>query len=338
MAELLAYADRDARELWESLRLGYTETRGMPLLRKEIATLHPGLGAEHVIEVVPEEGIFLAMQALLEPGDTVVVSMPAYQSLHEIARSMGCVIREWWPEKDPEWRFDPSALEELADGAQAIVINFPHNPTGCLPTPEEFGKILDVAKSSGAWIFSDEMYRFLEHAPAATLPSAAELYPRSIALGGLSKSFALPGLRMGWLVSQDLALLDQVAGLKDYTTICGCAPGEVLALIALRIRSKILGRNCEITRRNLDAFDGWLKDNPKLFRWERPRASSVGLAELLLPETATSFCERALRESGIALAPSQLLGGDDRHIRIGFGRADFTEGLAELAHWAQLHS
>jgi aspartate/methionine/tyrosine aminotransferase len=337
LKELLADADAELLSLWNSLRLGYTESRGLPLLRREIAMLYPGMGAEHIVEVVPEEGILLGMQALLHPGDSIVVTMPAYQSLHEIARAAGCKIREWWPEENQDWRFDPAALAKIAEGARLIVINFPHNPTGWLPSVEEFRQIFDIAESTGAWVFSDEMYRLLEHDPQTTLPSAVELYPRALALGGLSKGFGLPGLRAGWLASQDIFVLDRILEAKDYTTICGSAPGEILALIALRSRKKILARNRALICRNLDYFEDWLGKNPAIFRWTRPRASSVGLAEILAAESATAFCERLVRESGIAMVPSGLFGDNDRHTRIGFGRADFQTGLDELEVWAKQH-
>lgn len=334
MAELLADADEETNYLWKNLRLGYTESRGLPLLRQEIATLYPEFGAEHIVEVVPEEGILLAIQALIRPGDPVVVTMPAYQSLHEIARGADCEIREWWPKERQGWRFDPADLERIAKGARLIVINFPHNPTGYLPSAEEFKHIFAIAESSGAWVFSDEMYRLLEHDPETVLPSAIELYPRAIALGGLSKAFGLPGLRTGWLATRDISLLDRVIEAKDYTTICGSAPSEILALIALRARKKILARNRAIVCRNLDAFDIWLKENPTLFCWARPRAGSVGLAEILTPESATSFCKRLVRDAGVAMVPSCMFGGGDRHIRVGFGRDDFRSVLDELGAWA----
>ncbi len=335
MAELLAEADEEILALWNSLRLGYTESRGLPLLRREIAALYPGLNAEQIIEVVPEEGILLAIQALVQRGDPVVVTMPSYQSLHEIARAAGGEIREWWPEENQGWRFEPAGLEKIANGAKLIVINFPHNPTGWLPSAKEFRQIISIAESTGAWVLSDEMYRMLEHDPKATLPSAAALYPRAIALGGLSKAFGLPGLRVGWLAAQDASVLERVIEAKDYTTICGSAPSEILALIALRAREKILVRNRTIVNRNLDIFDVWLKANPSLFNWMRPRASSVGLARLIASDSAASFCERLVQQAGIAMVPSGLFGGDDRHVRIGFGRADFQAGLEELGTWAK---
>jgi aspartate/methionine/tyrosine aminotransferase len=333
MRELLACADDEARELWEGLCLGYTETRGLPMLRREIAQLHVGVDAEHVLEVVPAEGILLAVQALVEPGDVVVVPMPAYQSLHEVARAAGAVIREWHADPGQGWRFDPATLAELAVGAKLVIVNFPHNPTGWQPSREEFRQIVAIAEHAGAWLLSDEMYRFLENDPQFGPVSAVEYSPRSVSLGGLSKAFGLPGLRVGWLAIPDSALYERIACAKDYTTICGSAPSEILALIALRARSKLLARSRAIVRENIDAFARWVDLNPEFRHWTHPRAGSVALAELPGEESASHFCSRILRDVGIALAPSHLFGVEDRYIRIGFGRADFQAGLAELERY-----
>jgi hypothetical protein len=107
LAGLLAMADDQMARMWRELRLGYTESWGHPLLREEIAGLYNGLAAENVLTVVPEEGIFLLMQALVRPGDHVVCTMPGYQSLYEIARSIGAEVDGWYPHEDQGWRFNP---------------------------------------------------------------------------------------------------------------------------------------------------------------------------------------------------------------------------------------
>ena len=127
--------------------------------------------------------------------------------------------------------FDVADLEAQIAAAggsvKLIVINFPHNPTGAWLSPADLARVVTAARNAGAWLFSDEMYRGLEHGEAAPLPSACEVYERAVCLSGMSKVYALPGLRMGWLVSRDEAFMQQAAGYKDYTTICGSAPSQV---------------------------------------------------------------------------------------------------------------
>ena len=131
MADLLAKADRDISLLWEELKLGYTESWGHPLLREAIAELYTDLEAKDVLVIVPEEGIFLSMHALLDPGDHVVCTYPGYQSLHEVARSIGCELSTWEPDEGRGWFFNIQDLGSLMrEGTKLVVVNFPHNPTG----------------------------------------------------------------------------------------------------------------------------------------------------------------------------------------------------------------
>src|SRR5258706_8331817 len=95
VAELLALADDDGARRWRELRLGYTESQGDPALRAAIAHGYTATSAEQVVVAVPEEAIFVAMQALLAPGQHVITVHPAYQSLYEVARAIGCDVSPW---------------------------------------------------------------------------------------------------------------------------------------------------------------------------------------------------------------------------------------------------
>lgn len=334
MAELIAGADAETLGMWDTLRLGYTESRGLPLLRKEIAALHPGARPSDVVEVQPSEGITLAMWALVKAGDRVVATAPAYQSLHEVARARGATVVPWEArEAEGGWRFDLDELRHhLQGGAAMLVVNFPHNPTGASLERAELDEAVALARGAGARIFSDEMYRLLEVTPGTALPSIVELDERSVVLGGMSKAFSLPGLRVGWLVSKDHDVLDRVAALKDYTTICGSAPSEVLALMGLRARAEIFARNRAIIEASLAALARF-RERHDLFGGPPPRTSWVTLAPLRRPEGATAFCERLVREAGLFLVASTSFHFGDAHVRLGLGRADFPQGLDELATW-----
>src|SRR4029450_2267508 len=100
------------------------------------------------------------------------------------------------------------------------VVNAPHNPTGMLPTPAEWARLGDALGDRGIHLLADEVYRFLGHDGAGRAAPAADLFPRGISLGVMSKSFAMAGLRIGWLATRDRDVLDRCARMKDYTTIC----------------------------------------------------------------------------------------------------------------------
>ncbi len=321
MADLLAKADQETSQLWEELKLGYTESWGHPLLREAIADLYTDIEAKDVLVVVPEEGIFLSMHAMLKPGDHVVCTYPGYQSLHEVARSIGCELSTWVPDERRGWRFDVEDLAKLMrKDTRLVVVNFPHNPTGYLPSREDFETLVDIVRDHGTYLFSDEMYRYLEVDENTRLPAACDIYPLAYSLSGLSKAFGIPGLRIGWIATRDQEGLNQVSRLKDYTTICSSAPSELLAIIALRNRSLILDDQHTRLLRNLAVLDTFFQDYHDFFSWNRPLGGSICFPRMTKVENTYEFCERLVQDTGIMLAPSRAFLFGDHHVRVGFGR------------------
>ena len=333
MNEVLAMAGEDARELWQGLRLGYTESLGLPQLRDEIAGLYSGASRDDVLVGAPEELIFVAMNALLRPGDRVVCTYPGYQSLHEVARAIGCVVDLWQPREQGTWRFDPSDLRGmLRPGTRLVIVNFPHNPTGALPAAGEFQEVLAVAREAGARVFSDEMYRLLEYDTSERLPSACEADHAAVSLSGMSKVFGMAGTRIGWLVTRDRGALDDIAAFKDYTTICSSAPSEVLALIGLHARRAIIERHRGRILRNLDVLRTFVGRHEERFSLTPPLAGSVCLLRLR-EGGATDFARRAVEQAGIMLVPASVFQFGDEHLRIGLGRENMPEVVARLERW-----
>jgi len=212
-----------------------------------------------------------------------------------------------------------------------VVVNFPHNPTGALPTQRDLDAVVDIANAAGATLFSDEMYRGLELDENPTLASACELDPVAITLSGLSKSYGLPGLRIGWLVTRDRERLTAIAGLRDYTTICNSAPSEVLALMALRASDRIVGANNRRVQTNVELLADFFASHEQVFSWIRPKAGTTCFPRLLGERTAVALCDRARERMGILLVPSTLFEFGDAHVRIGLGRDDLPEVLERFA-------
>jgi aspartate/methionine/tyrosine aminotransferase len=336
LERLLTLADQETLELWNRLRLGYTDSQGLPALRQEIARLYVNVSADDVVVVVPEEGILLTMHALLQPGDHIITTFPGYQSLYEIARDVGCSVDHWMPNEQQGWYFDPSTLDRLAKPTtRLLVINFPHNPTGYLPSHAEFQRIVTWAHQRRIRIFSDEMYRLLEFESADCLPSAVDCDERAVVLFGMSKSFGLAGLRIGWLATRDRAILDRVKELKDYTTICASAPAEVLALMGLRARATIVYEHLARILRNVSLLERFMADHPAVATFVRPRAGSVCLARLMSGEPASSFCKGIVDRAGIMVLPSTVFDFGDEHIRIGLGRENFPDVLRNFERYVR---
>lgn len=338
MAELLDLADAETRALWDGLRLGYTESTGHPLLRQEIASLYDTIEADEVLTFAgAEEAIFCLMSVLIGPGDHAVVTWPGYQSLYEVARANGAEVTLHELHESNGWALDLDLLHrQLTPATRLIVVNLPHNPTGMLADRDTFDRLVALADEAGAYLFVDEVYRGLEGDPADRLPTGADASARGISLGVMSKSFALAGLRIGWLATHDRELLGRVARFKDYTTICSSAPSEVLAIIALRARERVLARSRAIVAANLDRLDDFMQAWPDRFTWVRPRAGSIGFPRLTVPGLRIDDWVAELVEAeGVLLLPGSQFGHRGNHFRIGFGRTNLPEALARLEAFAE---
>src|SRR3989344_4976532 len=281
--DLLELADSETRKMWENLKLGYTESLGLPQLRQEIA------------------------------------------------KFLGCEVTKWQPSEEDNWRLDPAFLESnIKSNTRLIIMNFPHNPTGSLASKEDYLRIVDIAKQNNIYLFSDEMYKFLELNPKDRLPSAVELYDKAITLFGMSKTFGMAGTRIGWVITKDKKLYSEMAAFKDYTTICSSAPSEILSLIALRAKDTTIQKHLKRINRNLGLLDDFFKKYSNLFSWVRPKAGTICFPKLLFDKSSFDFCEDVVKEAGIMVLPSTVYDYDDKHFRIGFGRENMPEALQEF--------
>jgi aspartate/methionine/tyrosine aminotransferase len=338
MAELLALADDETRALWDDLRLGYPESTGHPLLRREIASLYETLEADDVLTFAgAEEAVFCLMNVLTGPGDHAVVTWPGYQSLYEVARANGADVTLHELREGDGWALDLELLRrQLTPATRLIVVNLPHNPTGMLADRATFDGLVALADESGAYLLVDEVYRGLEVDPLTRLPAGADAASRGLSLGVMSKSFALAGLRIGWLATRDRALLERLAAFKDYTTICSSAPSEILAIVALRARERVLARSRAIVAANLERLDEFFDAWPDRFSWVRPAAGSIGYPRLTVPGVRIDdWAAQLVEAEGVLLLPGSQFGHPGNHFRIGFGRTNLPEALARLEAFAE---
>ena len=336
MAELLELADEETRALWEGLRLGYTESTGHPLLRAEIARLYDSLGPDDILVFSgAEEAIFCTLNVLLGPSDHAIVTWPGYQSLYEVARAAGARVALHALREEDGWALDvPRLRRAIRPETRLVVVNAPHNPTGMLPSHAEWAELTALCAETGVHLLADEVYRFLEFDQADRLPSGADSLERGLSIGVMSKSFAMAGLRIGWLATRDRALLERIAAFKDYTTICASAPSEVLTLAGLRARERVLARSRSIVAANLAHLDRFFAARPETFSWVRPRAGSVGFPRLLANIPIERFAAELVEAEGVLLLPGSLFGFAGNHFRLGFGRTDLPEALGRLESFA----
>jgi aspartate/methionine/tyrosine aminotransferase len=333
MAELVALADDETRAMWDGLRLAYTESTGHPKLRAEIARLYETLEADDILVFAgAEEAIFCLSSTSIEAGEHVIVTWPGYQSLYEVARAAGARVSLHALREEDGWSLDVDRLiRSFRPETRTVVVNAPHNPTGMLPSEAEWRRLAAACAEARIRLVADEVYRFLEHDGARTLPAGADLDERAVSIGVMSKSFAMPGLRIGWLATRDRSVLDRCARMKDYTTICSSAPSEVLALIGLRARDRVLARSREIVAANLAMLDGFFERHAGALAWVRPRGGSIGFPRLVAGgpagPSADKFAARLVEQTGVLLLPSSTFGFGDSHFRIGLGRTDLPEAI-----------
>ena len=333
--DLLAL-EPDTADRFPKLWLGYTESPGSPALRREISNLYRSVKPGQVlVHTGAEEAIFLFMHAMLKAGDHVIVHWPCYQSLGEVARSIGCEVSWFKANEKNGWALDPDELPQMIKpNTRIVVVNTPHNPTGYLMPGGTFREISRIAAENGIILFSDEVYRESEYRVEDRLTAACDLGEHTMSLGVMSKTYGLPGLRIGWIATQNEDVYQRMAALKDYTTICNSAPAEFLAEVALRHRAALVARTQKIISENLDVLDGFFDRYADRFAWQRPRAGSIGFPKLLA-EDVEDFCDALVKAAGVLLLPGAVYDDPGNHFRIGFGRKNMPAAVGRLADFLE---
>ncbi len=339
MNDLIALADDECRTLWRDLSLGYTETQGHPLLRQAIASLYTTVRADNALVFAgAEEGVYVTLRVLMQPGDHAIVIWPGYQSSYQVAQSMGCEVTllplSYSPPREGRgrgWGLDLDKLRAaVRPNTKLIVTNFPHNPTGAQLTQDEWQQVVDIAREANCWLFSDEVYRWSEYDEQDHLPAAADLYDKGISLGVMSKSFALAGLRIGWLACRNHDFLDAARHYKDYTSLCNSAPSEILALIALRAKDQVIARSIGMVRDNLACVEDFMARHADRFEWISPRAGSIAFPKLLGNTSIEDFADALVKRESVLLLPGSVFDYPGNHFRLGLGRTNLPEALTRL--------
>lgn len=336
VADLLNF-EPNALDDFFSLRLGYTESLGSFELRNQIASLYERAAPEDIIvHAGAEEAIFNFMNVVLDAGDQMIVHSPHYQSLGEVARSIGATVIEWKGDPEHAWELDLNFLENaVTDKTKVVVVNFPHNPTGFLPTPSFMAELSRLSDDRGFFVFSDEVYRGLEYDASLRLPAFSDLNERGVSLGVMSKTYGLAGLRIGWISTRNKELFRELAAFKDYTTICNSAPGEFLATLALKHRAPIVERNLSIIEKNLNLLSPFFDRHKERFKWNQPKAGPMAFPRYSGGSVGL-FCKQLLENTGVLLLPGSVYGNQSDFFRIGFGRSNMPDCLSRLERFIEL--
>ena len=337
LAELLK---TNEREELSAIRLGYGQTNGSAELRDAISALYPDTNRDQVLVTNGSiEANFVSIWTLLEPGDELVLMLPNYMQIWGLARSFGITVKPFYLKEELKWQPNLDDLQALVSPrTKMIAICNPNNPTGAVLENETMSRIVDLARGVNAWVYADEIYHGAELDGKPT-PTFYGLYEKTLVAGGLSKAYALPGLRIGWLVGPPETIA-QCWARRDYISIATGILSNRIAALALqpRVRAKILKRNRKILTANLVALTDWAAEQNGLFSFFPPRAGGMAFLRYHFDINSTELATRLREEKGIFIVAGDCF-GMDHFVRIGIGSeldylltglGRFSEFLAEM--------
>ena len=314
--------------------LGYPLSEGSLETRTNIAAWYPGANAEHVTVVNGgSEANFLSLWTLLETEDRLAFMLPNYLQGLGLGRHFGRGTDTFRLRLGSHgWALD---LDELKDAVgkrtKVIMVCNPNNPTGHVLTLDEMDAVVAAADRVGAWIVADEIYRGAELESDVTSPTFFGRYDKVIVTSGLSKAFAMPGLRLGWVAASMPEVIRSIWERHDYTTLTPSMVSDRLAALAMLpdVRQSILTRTRTIIRTNYPALDAWLHSHDEILTWVRPVAGAIAYASYDLPMKSSNLVERIRKERSVLLVPGDMF-GLKKGIRFGFGY-DIERTLTALA-------
>ena len=338
LPELLALARPDDLERWQALGFGYTQPHGAPWLRAAIAARHARLEAGDILCCAgAQEALSCIATALLNPGDHAVIVLPIYQpserAITTLCQATGVVLSA---QGGGGWRLDPDAIEAaLQPNTRLVLMNFPNSPTGAAITPATLDAVVALCRRRGLWLVNDEVYAQTATVPAAAPAAVADLYERGVSINALSKSFGLPGLRVGWAACRDRTVLTRALLAKNMLSSCLAASSEVLAHIALAAEARIIGRTRAIGQRNLARLQTLFARLPLLLEAELPDNLAFSFPRYLGPDGAAEFTRRLAHQTGLLLLPASLWNSPlgtvpSERVRISLGHARCLPALAAL--------
>jgi aspartate/methionine/tyrosine aminotransferase len=318
--------------------LGYGWTDGRPDLRTAIASWYPGASASNVLVTNgSSEATMITLMAMIDPGDKVLFAVPNFMQVDGLGRALGMTIQRLPLLADQGWQVDPDALNKAMDGVKLISVTNPGNPTGAVLSRRSREALLDAAQKSGAWLLVDEIYRGGEIDGPETETFYGE-YSRVIVTSSLSKSFACPGLRLGWIVGPE-RVVEEAAKRQDYTTIGSGILSQILgaAVMEPKNRERILARGRALLNENADIVERWVEKRNR-WSWQRPAAGGMAFLHYDFDMSSEDLSNQLREEESVFVVAGSWF-GIENHVRIGIGvkTEHLVEGLARLDAFLSRH-
>ncbi len=305
------------------LPLGYPQTNGTPEVRAAIAALYPGASAANVLATTgAAQANFTTLMTLVSPGDDVAILSPNYTQLWGLAQTFGMRVSTFSLSEEAGWALDVDELRRaVTNKTKLIAVCNPNNPTGHILTEAEMRAVVEVASEVGAWILADEIYTGSERLSDTTTPTFWGRYERVLAIGSLSKSYGLAGLRLGWVVAPaDVA--EAIWKRQEYITICSTMLANKLGAYALspKVRPRLLARGRAMIRDGYANFTRWSEQSlhTDLLSWVPPQAGAFVFARYKPEINSTELVDRLIREQSLYTVPGDHF-GIDHYIRLSTG-------------------
>jgi aspartate/methionine/tyrosine aminotransferase len=315
------------------LVLQYGDHLGLPRLRELIAAeaLHPD---QVLVTAGAVAALFIVHTALLQPGSHALVVRPNYATNVETPQAIGAEVEHLDLRFEDGWRLDLDRLTAALRPQTALVsVCLPHNPTGQTVTADELAALVTVVERHGvARLLVDETYRDLAY--QRPLPPAATFSDRVVAVSSMSKSFGLPGLRVGWIICRDEQLHETLLAAKEQILISGATIDETLAARVLERGDQLLAGIRTVVREHRDLVAEFVAGQ-SVFEWVPPQAGAVCFARVRAGHQldADRFYRVLLDQHGTYVGPGHWFGQDRRGFRLGFAWPDTAQlrgGLAGL--------
>jgi len=313
----------------------YTYNLGIPSLREALAAyltrLHRKIGSAQVaVTSAGVNALMIASQLIVEPGDRVVEVVPLWPNLQEIPRILGANVETVGLEFSKEgWTLDLNLLiKKLSPGTKALYLNSPNNPTGWTISRDDQKTILEHCRKHGIWIFADDAYERIYFGEGGVAPSFLDICgdkDRIISANTFSKTWLMPGWRLGWLVVP-AELAADLAKLIEFNTSCTPVFVQRAGAAALKEGEPVVARTVERFRRARDFLLDELKTSERVSA-ATPTGTMYAFFKIEGVTDTLSFCKQLVHDFGLGLAPGSAFGPSGE----GFVRWCFASGEERLA-------
>jgi aspartate/methionine/tyrosine aminotransferase len=312
----------------------YPQTNGLIELRDQIASLYRGANRDNVVVTIgAAQANFTSILTLMDPGDQIVVMLPNYMQIYGLAKNYGLKLKSFSLKEELGWGVDQDELKKaVGKNTVLIAVCNPNNPTGHIMSAEEREAVISAADKVGAWLLADEVYAGAEHHTDEVTPSFWGDYEKVLAVGSLSKAYALPGLRLGWVVAP-AETAEEIWARQDYVTISATMLSNKLATYALSpvVRGKLLARTRDYLRSGYGTFERWCQQNKELISLTPPDAAAIAFVRYHRDANSSAIVKRLIHEQDTYVVPGDHF-GLDQHLRISYGLDEkyVNEGLTRI--------